>query len=92
MRDVTVHLTGTTHSGQVGDRFLQAVAGLSGMVQITLTGEIRPEVDLRLQDVAALSIPHLNALVARVGRTGAASQCCSQPGNPIFLISEECHK
>lgn len=68
MSDVTVDLTGTTHSGQVGDRVLQAVAGLSGMVRVTLTGEVGPDVDLRLQDVAAMSIPNLDALVARVGQ------------------------
>jgi DNA repair exonuclease SbcCD nuclease subunit len=68
MTDVTVDLTGTTHSGQVDDRVLQAVAGLSGMVRVTLIGEVGPDVDLRLQDVEALPVPHLDALVARLGQ------------------------
>ena len=68
MTDVAIDLTGTTHSGQVGDRVLQAVTGLSGMVRVTLAGEVGPDVDLRLQDVEALPIPHLDALVARLGQ------------------------
>jgi DNA repair protein SbcD/Mre11 len=72
MSDVTVDLTGITHSGQVGERVLQAVAGLSGMVRVTLVGEIGPEADLRLQDVTSLPVPHLAALVPRFGRVFAA--------------------
>jgi DNA repair protein SbcD/Mre11 len=67
MTDVTVDLTGTTHSGQVLDKVRQEVAGLSGMVRVTLTGEVEPEVDLRLRDVESLSVPGVGAIVARVG-------------------------
>jgi DNA repair exonuclease SbcCD nuclease subunit len=67
MTDVTVDLTGITHSGQICDRVQHAVAGLCGMVRVTLVGEIGPDVDLRLQDVEALPVPRLDALVARLG-------------------------
>jgi DNA repair exonuclease SbcCD nuclease subunit len=70
--DLTVDLTGATHSGQVETRVREAVAGLSGMVRVTLTGEVGPEVDLRLQDVEAISAPGLDALVARLGRVYVA--------------------
>ena len=66
--DVTVDLTGVTHSGQVGDRVLQAVDEMTGVVRVTLAGEIGPDVDLRLQDVESLPVPHLDALVVRLGR------------------------
>ena len=70
--DRTVDLTGVTHSGQVETRVREAVAGLSGMVRVTLTGEVRPDVDLRLQDVESISAPGLDALVARLGPVYAA--------------------
>jgi hypothetical protein len=70
--DVTVDLTGTTHSGQVADRVLAAVAGLSGMVRVTLSGDVGADVDLRLQDILALSVPHLDALLPRLGQISVA--------------------
>jgi DNA repair protein SbcD/Mre11 len=70
--DVAVDLTGVSHSGQIIDRVTAAVAGRSGIVRVTLSGEIGPNVDLRLQDVASLSVPHLDALVPRLGRITAA--------------------
>lgn len=65
--DVPVDLTGITHSGQVADRVQQAVDGLAGVVRVTLAGDIGPDVDLRPQDVEALPLPHLEALVVRLG-------------------------
>jgi exonuclease SbcD len=38
------------------------------VVRVTLSGEIGPDVDLRLQDVNSLPVPHLDALVVRLGR------------------------
>jgi DNA repair protein SbcD/Mre11 len=72
VKDVTVDLTGTTHSGQIADRVLAAVAGLSGMVRVTLSGDVGADVDLRLQDVLALSVPHLDALLLRLGQISVA--------------------
>lgn len=65
--DLMVDLTGVEHSGQVVERVREEAAGLSGVVRVTLTGEIGTEVDLRLQDVASLTIPGVNALVPRLG-------------------------
>lgn len=70
--DITVDLTGVTHSGQVTWRVMDAVAGLSGMVRATLLGDVGPDVDLRLQDVAALNVPNLDALLPRLGRISVA--------------------
>jgi exonuclease SbcD len=72
MADVTVDLTRITHSGQVEDRVRAAVAGLAGVVRITMAGEVGPDVDLRLQDVEALRVAGLDALVARLGRVSTA--------------------
>jgi len=68
VRDVPVDLTGVTHSGQVADQVADVVAELSGVVRVTLSGEVGPDVDLRLGDVAALTVPHLDALLPRLGQ------------------------
>jgi len=70
--DVTVDLTGLTHSGQVADRLLKEVAGLSGVVRATLCGELGPDADLRLRDLAALPAPQLDALLPRLGQISVA--------------------
>ena len=70
--DVTVDLTGVTHSGQVVDYVLEAVAGRSGVVRATLCGELGPDVDLRLQDLAAFPVPQLDALLPRLGQISVA--------------------
>lgn len=70
--DRPVDLTGVTHAGQVTERVMEAVAGLSGVVRITMAGEIGPDVDLRLQDVASLHPPQLDALVPRLGRVSVS--------------------
>jgi exonuclease SbcD len=67
VHDVTVDLTGVTHSGEVPARVLDAVAALSGVARVTVGGEIGPEVDLRLQDIVAACPAHLDALVPRLG-------------------------
>jgi exonuclease SbcD len=66
--DVIVDLTGITHSGQVADRVLEAAAGRSGVMRATLSGELGPDVDLRLQDLTALRVPQLDALLPRLGK------------------------
>ena len=70
--DVMADLTGVTHFGQVADRVTAAVAGLRGMVRVTLSGEVGPAVDLRLEDVEALRFEQLDALVARLGQVTVA--------------------
>lgn len=70
--DVTVDLTGVTHCGQVADRVLGAVAGLSGVVRVTLSGEVGADVDLHLQDILAVRAPHLDALMPRIGQISVA--------------------
>jgi len=65
--DVSVDLTGATHAEQACEKVLDAVANLSGFVRVTLYGELGPDVDARLQDIAALHPPHLDAFVVRRG-------------------------
>lgn len=67
VNDIAVDLSGVTHSGQVIERVRSALASLSGVVRITLSGEVGPDVDLRVQDVAALRLPNVDGIVARLG-------------------------
>lgn len=72
VNDVEVDLTGITHSGEVADRVLAAVSSLSGVVRVTLSGDVGTDVDLRLGNVAGLRPPSLDALVPRLGRISVA--------------------
>lgn len=65
--DVVVDLSGAGHSGEAAERVLAAVAALSGVVRVTLTGEIASDADFVEQDLASLAAPHLDALVVRAG-------------------------
>jgi DNA repair exonuclease SbcCD nuclease subunit len=64
--DVIVDLTGVAHSGEVRDRVAAALAGCTGTVRVTLSGEIAPQVELDLADLDDIA-PHLDALVTRLG-------------------------
>lgn len=66
--DIDIDLTGVVHSGEVTERVLSAVAPLVGVVRVTLRGDVGPEVDLRLEDVAALRPANVDALVPRLGK------------------------
>jgi DNA repair exonuclease SbcCD nuclease subunit len=66
VHDVTVDLSGVTHSDEVIGRVRDAVAILSGVARVTLTGEVEPDVDLRLQDIASARPAHLDALLPRL--------------------------
>ena len=67
VHDVTVDLTGVTHTDEVIGRVREVVSALSGVARVTLTGEVGPDVDLRLQDIAAARPTHLDALLPRLG-------------------------
>lgn len=71
VHDRTVDLTGVTHSGEVRERVAAEVKGLAGVVRVTLSGEVEPEVDVRLGDVEG-GWDHLEALVARRGHINVA--------------------
>lgn len=70
--DAAVDVTGVTHAGQVADRVLAAVADRTGVVRVTLSGEIGADVDLRLEDIARLPVPRLEYLLPRLGRVSVA--------------------
>jgi DNA repair exonuclease SbcCD nuclease subunit len=69
--DVTVDLTGVTHSGQVTQRVREALSGRSGAVRVTVCGEVGPDVDLRVDDIAALTAAGL-VVIPRVGAVSVA--------------------
>jgi exonuclease SbcD len=70
--DIGVDLTGVTHEGQIRQKVLEAVAGLSGYARVTLNGALGPDIDLRLQDIEALCPPNLEALVPQRGAVSVA--------------------
>lgn len=73
VNDVTVNLDGVTHSGQILERIREALTSCEGFARVTLTGEIDPDVDLRLEDVKPESVaPHLAGVVARIGALSVA--------------------
>lgn len=67
VHDISVDITGATHAGMVIEKVAARIAGLSGVVRVTVFGEVAPDIDLRLQDIAALKPAHLEALVPRLG-------------------------
>ncbi|PRY31022.1 metallophosphoesterase family protein [Umezawaea tangerina] len=66
VHDVAVELAGAARTDQVREQVAAAVAGLEGVVRVTLGGAVGPEADLRPDDLARCA-PHLEALVVRVG-------------------------
>ncbi len=71
MTDIEVALSDITHSGQVVDQVRAAVEPLTGIVRVTLTGEIGEDVDIRIEDLQPAGA-HLDALIARVGEVSIA--------------------
>jgi DNA repair exonuclease SbcCD nuclease subunit len=69
--DLRVDLTGAAHAGEIRDRVAAALSGRSATVRVTLHGDLAPEVDLDLADLADAA-PHLDALVIRPGSIGVA--------------------
>ena len=66
VHDRAVDLTGVAHSNEARERVAVAVAGLQGVVRVTLTGEVDPDVDLQHLDLRGVA-GHLEALVPRFG-------------------------
>jgi DNA repair exonuclease SbcCD nuclease subunit len=66
VHDITVDLSGITHSGEIREQVGAAVAGLSGIVRVTIGGEVPPDVPVDLADLSGVGA-HLDALVGRVG-------------------------
>lgn len=72
VNDIPLDLTGVTHAGQVEERVRDALATLSGVVRVTLSGEVGPDVDLRVDDIATIRPANIDALVPRLGRISVA--------------------
>jgi DNA repair protein SbcD/Mre11 len=68
---VEVDITGVSSSSAIRDRVAEAVASLTGIVRVTISGDVDPEVSVSLVDLADAG-PHLDALVPRVGSVAVA--------------------
>jgi exonuclease SbcD len=66
VQDVVVTLAGPTNAQEVRDQVGAALAPLTGIVRVTVTGEVGPELDLQLGDLSDLGA-HLQSLVTRLG-------------------------
>ena len=71
VHDVTVDLSGVCHSDEIRARVEAAVRPLSGLVRVTLAGEVAKDIDVRLCGLDGVGA-HLDALVPRVGRLRVA--------------------
>lgn len=66
LHDVHLDLTGCEHATEVAHRVAQALASESGIVRLTLNGELGEDVDVRLRDLSALG-GHLPGFLPRLG-------------------------
>lgn len=66
VQDVLVTLAGPTNAQAVRDQVAAELAGCTGIVRVTLAGEVGPDLDLHLRDLKDLG-GHLNGLVTRLG-------------------------
>jgi DNA repair exonuclease SbcCD nuclease subunit len=71
VHDTLVDLTGASHSGEVRERVAAELKGLSGVVRVTLTGEVEPDVDVRLSDLHS-GWDFLEGVVVRRGDVSVA--------------------
>lgn len=69
--DVTVDVTGCSSRQEVRNKTATALESLTGVVRVTLAGEVDPSVNVKLADLDDVA-PHLEALVARLGRITVA--------------------
>jgi DNA repair protein SbcD/Mre11 len=69
--DVTVDVTGSASRQDIRGRVEAAVDGLSGIIRVTLEGEVEPDVDVSLVDLDGVG-GQLEALVSRLGRITVA--------------------
>lgn len=71
VHDVSVDLSGVCHSDEIRARVEAAVRPLTGVVRVTLAGEVAKDIDVRLCGLDGVGA-HLDALVPRVGRLRVA--------------------
>lgn len=69
--DVVVDVSGCSSRQEVRGRTEAALAGASGIVRVTIQGEVEPQVGMNLADFDGVA-PHLDALVPRLGRITVA--------------------
>lgn len=67
--DITVDVTGAHDASDITARVWQRIDGFAGEVRVTLSGSLAPHVDVRVDDIAALSTDDLT-VVPRLGRIG----------------------
>lgn len=79
--DVGLDVTGCTSGNEVREKARAELEGLSGYVRLSVSGELAPEVDLRLDDLTRVA-PKLDAVVVRAGHlsTGYDLQAIKSEG------------
>jgi DNA repair protein SbcD/Mre11 len=71
LHDLAVDITGCASGHEVRQRIEAALAGLAGTVRVTVAGEVEPGAQVDLAGIDEVA-PHLDALVARLGRVTVA--------------------
>ncbi|MGB8021224.1 MAG: metallophosphoesterase [Candidatus Nanopelagicales bacterium] len=71
VQDVTVHLRDASHADHVRQQVEAGIADLTGIVRVTVSGEVGPDVDIDLADLRGLG-RHLDGLVTRLGSISVA--------------------
>lgn len=66
---IDVNIDGVTSASDIRHRVAQAVAPLTGIVRVILTGDVSPDVTVHLGDLDGVG-KHLQALIPRLGRVG----------------------
>ena len=66
VHDKDVDITECDSMQDVRDRIADALVGLSGLARVTLSGELRPDVDLKVTDLNDVA-PWTDATIVRVG-------------------------
>lgn len=66
LHDIEIDITGSGSGHDIRTRTRDALEALSGIVRVTYSGELLPDVDFKIDDVRDVA-PHLEALVPRIG-------------------------
>lgn len=69
--EISIDVTGAKTADEVASIVQEALAGAEGVIRATVSGEVSPDVNVRLSDLKSVA-PHLPGLLLRLGELRAA--------------------
>src|SRR5207249_2016697 len=81
LHEVEVNISGCTHQQQIRDLICSQVGDLTGFVRVTLSGDVAPDLDLRLPKLIS-DFPRLDGFQLRTGQVFVAYDTDSLKGEP----------